>query len=149
ATTPIYQARHKLADAKSAYGAIVYAKAPGLLRQLSFMLGEDAFRDGLRLYLKRHAYGNAEWADLIGALELACGSKLAGWANAWIRRRGMPQLDTDWTCDAQSRIERLACRQKDVLGEGGVWPIQTRVLLGYSNVPPSILRVRLDGAQAV
>jgi aminopeptidase N len=148
-TTPIYQEVRNLADAKSAYGAIVYAKAPGLLRQLSFMLGEDAFRDGLRLYLKQHAYGNAEWADLIRALELASGDKLTAWANAWIRRRGMPQVDTDWACDAQGRIERLSLRQKDVLDEGGLWPIQTQILLGYGNSPPAILRARLDGAQAV
>ncbi|MBI2680888.1 MAG: ERAP1-like C-terminal domain-containing protein [Candidatus Solibacter usitatus] len=148
-TTPIYQEVRNLADAKSAYGAIVYAKAPGLLRQLSFMLGEDAFRDGLRLYLKQHAYGNAEWADLIGSLKLASGSKLGDWANAWIRRRGMPQVDTDWACDEQGRIERLALRQKDVLNEGGVWPIQTQILLGYGNAPPAILRARLEGAQTV
>ena len=148
-TTPIYQEVRNLADAKSAYGAIVYAKAPGLLRQLSFMLGEPAFRDGLRLYLKQHAYGNAEWADLISALQLASGSKLGDWANAWIRRRGMPQVDTDWACDAQGRIERLSLRQKDVLGEGGVWPIQTELLLGYGNAPAAILRARLDGSQGV
>ncbi len=148
-TTPIYQEVRNLADAKSAYGAIVYAKAPGLLRQLSFMLGEDAFRDGLRLYLKQHAYGNAEWADLIRALELASGNKLGDWANAWIRRRGMPQIETDWACDAQGRLERLALRQKDVLSEGGTWPMQMQLLLGYGNSPPVILSARLNSAQAV
>src|SRR5262249_38535982 len=61
-TTPIYQDIPNLKDAKSAYGAIVYSKAPGVLKQLAFVLGEDNFRDGLRLYLKEHAYANAEWS---------------------------------------------------------------------------------------
>src|SRR5215469_13493129 len=65
-TTPIYQDIPNLKDAKSAYGAIVYSKAPAVLKQLAFVLGEDNFREGLRLYLKEHAYANAEWSDLVG-----------------------------------------------------------------------------------
>src|SRR6185312_16111257 len=68
-TTPIFQNIANLKDAKSAYGAIVYQKAPAVLKQLNFFLGEDNFRDGLRLYLKEHAYANAQWADLIHAFE--------------------------------------------------------------------------------
>ena len=68
-TTPIYQDIPNLKDAKSAYGAIVYSKAPGVIKQLAFVVGEDQFRDGLRLYLKEHAYANAEWNDLVHALE--------------------------------------------------------------------------------
>ncbi len=48
-TTPIYQDIPNLKDAKSAYGAIVYSKAPGVIKQLAFVTGEDHFRDGLRL----------------------------------------------------------------------------------------------------
>ena len=71
-TTPIFQNIANLKDAKSAYGAIVYQKAPAVLKQLNYFLGdEDNFRNGLRLYLKEHAYANAEWADLVGAFEAA------------------------------------------------------------------------------
>jgi aminopeptidase N len=68
-TTPIYQEIPNLKDAKSAYGAIVYSKAPGVMKQLEFVIGEGPFRDGLRSYLKEHAYGNAEWSDLVHAFE--------------------------------------------------------------------------------
>ncbi len=64
-TTPIYQNIANLQDAKSAYGAVVYSKAPGVIKQLAFVLGEEDFRASLRLYLKEHAYANAEWSDLI------------------------------------------------------------------------------------
>ena len=47
-TTPIYQNILNLKDAKSAYGAIVYQKAPAVLKQLNFFLGEDTFRNGLQ-----------------------------------------------------------------------------------------------------
>src|SRR4029453_9684765 len=97
-TTQIYQEVRNLRDAKSAYGAIVYAKAPALLRALSFLIGEEAFRDGVRLFLKEHAYGNAEWGDLVEACARASGEALGPWAATWIRRRGMPQVEADWEC---------------------------------------------------
>ncbi|MBZ5530989.1 MAG: ERAP1-like C-terminal domain-containing protein [Acidobacteriia bacterium] len=130
-TTPIYQEIANLKDAKSAYGAIVYSKAPGVLKQLAFVLGENKFRDGLRLYLKEHAYANAEWSDLVGALEKVSGKKLGDWANAYIRRRGMPQVDVEWKCDPKKGVTRVFLTQHDALNEGGTWPIATQVLLNY------------------
>src|SRR5258707_15075486 len=82
-TTPIYQNIPNLKDAKPAYGAIVYSKAPGVLKQLGFVLGDSHFRDGLRLYLREHAYANAEWADLVRAFERTSGQKLDRWAEMW------------------------------------------------------------------
>ena len=146
-TTPIYQDIANLKDAKSAYGAIVYSKAPGVLRQLALVLGEDKFRDGLRLYLKDHTFGNAEWSDLVKAFEKVSGQSLTNWADAYIRRRGMPQVDVDWSCDAQNRINRFTLKQKDVLGEGGVWPIATDVLLSYGKGVPVRVRAELDSAR--
>lgn len=141
-TTPIYQDIGNLKDAKSAYGAIVYSKAPGLLKQLSFVLGAEHFRDGLRLYLKEHAYGNAEWSDLVRAFERVSGESLTDWARAWIQRRGMPQVDVDWSCDGQNRVSHLSLSQRDVLDEGGVWPITTQLLLATAPNDASIIHLR-------
>lgn len=144
-TTPIYQEVSNLKDAKSAYGAIVYQKAPSLLRALSYVIGEEKFRDGVRLFLKEHAYANAEWSDLIGACERSSGQKLGAWADAWIKRRGMPQIDVAMSCNAQGEIERLELRQRDVLDEGGVWPIKTQLLLAYDDVAPVRIAAALEG----
>jgi aminopeptidase N len=130
-TTPIYQDIANLKDAKSAYGAIVYSKAPGVLKQLAFVLGEDHFRDGLRLYLKEHAYANAEWSDLVSAFEKVSKKPLNEWANAYIKRRGMPQVGVIWSCDESTGLTVFALEQKDVLQEGGTWPMATQVLLRY------------------
>ncbi len=129
-TTPIYQDIPNLKDAKSAYGAIVYSKAPGVLKQLAFFLGAEHFRDGLRLYLKQHAYSNAEWSDLVHALEEVSGQKLDNWAEMWIRHRGMPQVDVSWSC-ASARLERISFTQHDVLGTDTIWPVATQVLLNF------------------
>jgi aminopeptidase N len=147
-TTPIYQEVHNLKDAKSAYGAIVYSKAPGMLRYLSFVIGEKAFREGVRLFLKEHAYANAEWGDLIRAFERTSGQSLKTWAAAWIGRRGMPQIEVDWGCDGQGQLDRFTIKQRGALGEGGSWPITTRLLLAYDDAPPLAITAQLDRAQA-
>ncbi|HTQ60065.1 MAG TPA: M1 family aminopeptidase [Candidatus Solibacter sp.] len=147
-TTPIYQDIANLKDAKSAYGAIVYSKAPGVIKQLAFVLGEEKFRDGLRLYLKEHAYGNAEWSDLVHAFEQVSGKSLQAWAAMWIRHRGMPQVDVAWSCDAQNRIDHFSLTQHDVLDEGGIWPIAMQVLLAYPEGTPTRLRAQFDAQSA-
>jgi aminopeptidase N len=136
-TTPIYQEIPNLKDAKSAYGAIVYSKAPGVIKQLAFVVGDDKFRDGLRLYLKEHAYANAEWSDLVSALERTSKKQLGGWADAWIKRRGMPQVDVQWSCKKQGgmSLAKITLTQHDVLNEGGMWPIAMNLLLHYDPPP--------------
>jgi aminopeptidase N len=131
--TPIYQDIPNLKDAKSAYGAIVYSKAPGIIKQLAFVVGDDQFRDGLRLYLKEHAYANAEWNDLVRALERTSKKPLGPWADAWIKRRGMPQVDVEWTCGVKGDVTmtRITMSQRDGLEEGGLWPIATKILVNY------------------
>ena len=146
-TTPIYQEVRNLKDAKSAYGAIVYQKAPSLLRALSFVLGEEKFRDGVRLFVKEHAYANAEWNDLIRAFERASQRRLDPWADAWIKRRGMPQIDAVWSCDAKGLIDSFELKQRDVLNEGGIWPIKTQLLLAYDNAQPARISADLENSQ--
>jgi aminopeptidase N len=146
--TPIYQSIANLKDAKSAYGAIVYSKAPGVIKQLAFVLGEENFRDGLRLYLKEHAYANAEWSDLVHAFEKVSGKSLQDWAAMWIRHRGMPQVDVTWSCDAQNRIDHFSLTQHDVLGEGGIWPVAMQIELAYPGGGPTRLRAQLNTENA-
>jgi aminopeptidase N len=146
-TTPIYQEIPNLNSAKSAYGAIVYSKAPGVLRQLNYVLGDDAFRKGLQLYLAGHKYGNATWSDLIAAFQSASGRDLTTWAEMWIRHRGMPRVDASFTCSG-SRLSSLHLTQHSLFGGDEVWPIATEVALGYSDGSVQTLRAELNTQSA-
>ena len=75
---PIRQPLDNLNEAGSLYGAIIYQKAPVVMRHLEALLGDDNFRDGLREYLKAHAFGNATWTDLITVLDRAHAHRPAG-----------------------------------------------------------------------
>ncbi|MCO6510670.1 MAG: ERAP1-like C-terminal domain-containing protein [Aridibacter famidurans] len=64
-TTPIHQELPNLSAAKSAYGNIVYQKAPSFLKQAEFFWGEEIFREAVRQFLNSHEFGNATWHDLV------------------------------------------------------------------------------------
>jgi aminopeptidase N len=147
-TTPIWQEIANLSAAKSAYGNIVYRKAPSMLRQAEFFLGEDKFQEAVRLVLKEHAFANAEWADLVRAFERTSKQKLDAWASAWVKRRGMADVRAEWSSDARGRIDSFTIKQEDVLGEGGAWPMRIRVLLAYDDAQAETLTVMLTGSGA-
>jgi len=88
---PIRQELANLNEAGSLYGAIIYQKAPIVMRQLERMIGETAMRDGLREYLKTHAYGNATWPDLIAILDKHWPHDLHAWSRQWVETAGRPQ----------------------------------------------------------
>jgi len=130
-TTPVYQELDNLHDAKSAYGAIVYNKAPALLRQLEFKLGEEAFRKGAGLCVERHALGNARWPEIFACFEEAAGVSLESWLDAWLLTRGMPVVTAEWDETDDGRIARFEVLQKPVHGTGTLWPVKTRAALWY------------------
>ncbi|HEX8149669.1 MAG TPA: M1 family aminopeptidase, partial [Pyrinomonadaceae bacterium] len=147
-TTPIWQEIANLSAAKSAYGNIVYRKAPSMLRQAEFYLGPREFRDAVRLFVKEHAYANATWEDLVGAFERTSGRKLDAWAAAWVKRRGMPDVRVRWVLNRRGLLHGLEFEQRDALGEGGSWPMRVKALLApaRAGAPPDVLTVTLPGA---
>ena len=138
-TTPIYRPLSNLSAAKSAYGNIVYGKAPAVLRQAEFYIGAAAFRRAVRQFVKKHAYASADWSDLVAALERASGRKLKSWAEAWVKRRGMPEVRLSWDTDRDGRPKNVALEQHNVLNEGGTWPMKVMVFaLPESGLPRSV-----------
>jgi aminopeptidase N len=148
-TTPIWQEISNLSAAKSAYGNIVYRKAPSMLRQAEFYLTPPKFQKAVQLLLKEHAFANAEWADLVRSFERTSERKLDVWAAAWVKKRGMPDVRVEWEATERGRIKSFVVRQGDVLGEGGAWPMRVKLLLAYENAQPETLTLDLKGAGAM
>jgi aminopeptidase N len=88
-TTPIYQEIPNLSAAKSAYGNIVYRKAPSFLKQAEFYLGEKEFQTAVQAFLKKHEFANAEWTDLVKEFEAASNQDLKDWADSWVKQKGV------------------------------------------------------------
>jgi aminopeptidase N len=142
----IRQPLDNLNEAGSLYGAIIYQKAPIVMRHLESLMGEDVFRDGLREYLKAHAFGNATWSDLIEVLDKRTPRDLASWSRVWVEEPGRPTITTELGVES-GRIARLAFHQTDTWNRKRLWPEDLRVTLGYKDHSEQVA-VSLDGARA-
>ncbi len=141
-TTALRQPLANLSAAKSAYGSIVYSKGPAVLRQAEFYLGEHVFRRAMRDFLQRHAYGAADWSDLVRAFERVEGRDLRAWAAAWVQRPGLPTVTLRQTAGGVQLV------QEDASGAGGVWP--QKLVVAAAAVDGSVVtsEVRLEHASA-
>ncbi|HMH52378.1 MAG TPA: M1 family aminopeptidase, partial [Candidatus Acidoferrum sp.] len=77
-------------DADAMFDVLTYEKGASVLRMLEQYLGPDVFRDGVRAYLREHAYGNADTGDLWAALGQAAGAPIPAVMDGWIFRPGFP-----------------------------------------------------------
>ncbi|MBI4473573.1 MAG: ERAP1-like C-terminal domain-containing protein [Acidobacteria bacterium] len=138
-THPIRQELANLNEAGSLYGAIIYQKAPIVMRQLERILGSEKFQDGLRVYLKQFQFGNATWLDLVKVLDERTDLDLTAWSRAWVEEAGRPLIRTEL------EGERLAFAQSDPQqGRSLRWTQQMEVLVGTAgNV--RIIPVELRG----
>ena len=74
------------------FDSITYMKGASLLRMLSRSLGTDVFIDGIKGYLKQHAFANATTNDLWISLTASSGRDVSNMMQNWTRYAGYPVL---------------------------------------------------------
>jgi aminopeptidase N len=136
-TTAIQQSLNNLQDAGLIYGNIVYNKAPVMMLKMVDIMGEDAFRDGIREYLRKYAYDNATWDDLIEILDKHTNVDLKSFSNTWVKEKGMPIITTMPT-DHGFHIN-----QSDKYGRDLVWQQKFDVLALSANGEHQVVTVNL------
>ncbi|HUV13677.1 MAG TPA: M1 family aminopeptidase, partial [Acidobacteriota bacterium] len=129
-THPIRQKLANLNEAASLYGAIIYQKAPIVMRQLEALVGAEEFRQGMREYLEEFRFGNASWPDLIEILDKHSKEDTRGWSRAWVEEEGRPTVSTETDADADGVIRKLSLKQRDPLGRDRVWLQPMTLFLG-------------------
>ena len=138
APNPIRQPLANLSEAGGLYGPIVYDKSPVVIRQLEALMGEEAFRDGLRSYLRQHSFGNATWDELIAELGKRTRLDLRQWSHMWVDEPGRPVIRTELQVQ-EGRVQRLVLLQRDPQDRKRVWPQQLRVTVGCGERPRRIV----------
>jgi aminopeptidase N len=143
-TNSLWQKLANLDQAKSNYGAIVYNKAPSVLKQLNYLVGEEAFQKGVREFLSAHAYANATWRDLLSSVSAAWGKPLDDFGRNFMLRAGMPIVQQKVTVK-NGVITSLTLTQRPAQALSGVapWPMRTQLLLSYGSKPAIKLPVEL------
>ncbi len=92
-TRPIEYPVRSPDEADGMFDALTYEKGGSVLRMLEQYLGTEVFRDGVRAYLRAHAYGNTETADLWSALAEVSGEPIRTVADSWILQGGHPLVN--------------------------------------------------------
>jgi aminopeptidase N len=131
---------------------ITYSKGEILLRMLEAHLGEDAFRHGIRAYMKTRAYSNAAAADLWNALAQSSGKDVAGIAGQWIEKPGFPLVSVAATCDASGN-RSLTLNQQRFLMSGTVsddtrWQVPLKIRAGNAAPRNALLNSQSQTMQA-
>ncbi len=158
-THPISVEAKSAEEASQRFDAISYTKGAAVLRMIEGYLGEETFREGVRIYLKRHAEANASADDFWRALDEASGQDMTAIANAWIKEPGHPLVHIKAT-QAGGGLE-LELRQERYFSDssakptGQVWPVPMVVKYGTADGVREqrfVLRhpretVRLEGAK--
>jgi len=92
------------------FDGITYGKGASVLKQLVRTIGRDRFRDGLRIYFRRHRNGNATLADFLAALQEGSGVDLVGWAARWLRTASLNTLSVEWQ-EVEDRVTAMKLKQ--------------------------------------
>ncbi len=72
------------------FDEVSYSKGASVIRMLADYLGEKDFRDGLRVYLKKHSYANASTIHLWQAFEKVSGKPVEKIMKNWTGKGGYP-----------------------------------------------------------
>lgn len=86
------------ADAEEAFDDITYDKGAAVLGMLEAWIGEGAFREGVRAYVKAHEQGSATAADLFAALSRASGREVGPVAASFLDQPGVPLVHAELAC---------------------------------------------------
>ena len=84
-------------EAEGMFDILTYEKGASVVRMLEQHLGAEVFRDGVRHYLKTHAYANTETSDLWDALEHVSGAPVRSMMDRWIHQGGYPLVEVEET----------------------------------------------------
>ena len=90
--TSIRQELDNMCNAGLIYNSIIYNKAPVMMRSLVEMMGRDAFREGVREYVRKHLYGNATWDDLIEILSGHTDADIRSFSREWVDSEMWPHF---------------------------------------------------------
>ncbi|HTL63074.1 MAG TPA: M1 family metallopeptidase [Nitrospira sp.] len=144
-TRPIEYPVRAPKDAEAMFDVLTYEKGASVLRMLEQHIGPHVFRDGVRNYLRSHAYGNADTRDLWISLGNAAKQAVPDMMDGWIFQPGYPLV----TVELSERSELVLTQQRFTYlpnPEPGVWqvPVQLRIHAGEKTESRRLL---LTGAE--
>ncbi|MEP9360805.1 M1 family metallopeptidase [Sphingomonas sp. KR3-1] len=88
---PIHQHITNDADVDAAFDQITYGKGGQVVGMIAAYMGDEKFRDGVRLHMKRHEYGNASTEQFFGSLaDAAHDPRVLASLKSFVDQQGVP-----------------------------------------------------------
>ncbi|MGY4649825.1 aminopeptidase N [Mycobacterium sp. URHB0021] len=143
-THPVAADIPDLAAVEVNFDGITYAKGASVLKQLVAYVGLEEFLSGLRDYFRDHAFGNATFGDLLGALEKASGRDLSGWGRQWLKTTGLNTLRADFDVDGDGRFSRFAVNQSGAKPGAGETRVHRLAVGIYDDESGKLVRVHRE-----
>lgn len=129
----------------TATAPIIYNKGATILRHIRAYIGEETFNEGLKYYLKRHAFDCASSPDMWAAFEKASEIPITQIMKSWVEQPGLPVVE------AQKRGNSLIMTQRRFTylpnNSDQIWlvPVNLRVFL--ENGESRLISTLLAGKQ--
>ncbi|HUD68775.1 MAG TPA: M1 family metallopeptidase [Acidimicrobiales bacterium] len=117
-------------DAEGMFDLLTYEKGCSVLRMLELYLGSAVFRDGIRHYLKDHAYSNTVTSDLWNALEAVSGEPVGQTMDTWILQGGHPVVTVEDGTISQAPFSYTPKPAASAIGNSWLVPVLSRPLAG-------------------
>jgi aminopeptidase N len=130
-------------EADAMFDVLTYQKGSAVVRMLEQYLGADTFREGLRLYMRTHAYKNTETTDLWDALEQASSQPARSIMDTWIFQGGYPLVSASLAADGATLTLSQSRFRYDGMADDTQWQVpivvrsdagEERVVLGDAPV---------------
>ena len=108
------------------FDSITYAKGAAVLRMLEAYLGDDAFRAGVRGYMRAHRFSNTTTADFWQHLSRASGQDIGKLVAGWTEQPGYPVVKVLQQCENGAAAVTLA-QERFTLDDPGAAPLAWNV----------------------
>ncbi len=82
-------------DINEVTAPIIYSKGASILRQIEGYIGQDSFKQGLRQYLKKHAFACASSHHLWESFEQVSSKPVSKMIKEWIEQPGYPLIEVE------------------------------------------------------
>ncbi|MCG2584012.1 M1 family metallopeptidase [Massilia sp. TS11] len=145
---PVVQRINTVEQANQAFDNITYRKGEAVIRMLEAYVGEETWRDGIRIYLREHRYGNTVSDDLWRAVEQAARKPVRAIAHDFTLQAGVPlvRLASAECVDGSTRARLL---QEEFQREPRPGPARRwRVPVVVSVLGQAPVRTLLEGGAA-
>lgn len=148
-THPVVQHVRTVSEMEQAFDGITYQKGQAVITMLEHYVGENTWRDGIRRYMKAHAYANTQSKDLWAAIEQAGGKDVNRIAQAFTTQPGVPLVRvTSVRCDKGQTTLGLAQGEFSLENTTGettrTWPIPLLLSAGEGEPTQHLMTGKTD-----